>query len=226
MRTLLYVPVIHTRADLGSLAKDIAERGTKDLGEEPWRRHEGVVNDFWDTIINYFESIEVSGFKIYQDGMLADGEMGQKIVEEGVKSGSKNYEIVSRLLQKGAILVRTEELALVSEERDRLIKITRAKTVPGKLLLLIVYKLTKNRLLKKRDIFISRRIAETLNQDETGILFIGAYHNVKKRLPIDINIIEIKDTAKVREYQMLLPFYNKHKHRMEKLSKYLISEIK
>lgn len=226
MRTLLYVPVIHTRADLGSLAKDIAERGAKDLGEELWRRHEEVVNDFWGTLINYFNSIETAGFKIYQDGMLADGEMGYKIVEEGVKSGSKNYEIVSRFLQKGAILVRTEEFALVLEERDRLIKITRAKTVPGKLLLLIKYKLTKNRLLNKRDRFISRRIDETLNQGETGILFIGAYHNVKKRLPLDISIVEIKDIDKVREYQMLLPFYNKHKHRIEELGKYLISEIK
>lgn len=226
MRTLLYVPVIHTRADLGSLAKAIAERGTKDLGEELWRRHEEVVNVFWDTVINYFDSREAGGFKIYQDGMLADGEMGQKIVDEGVKSGSKNYEIVSRLLQKGAILVRTEELALVSEERDRLIKITQAKTVPRKLLLLIKYKLTKNRLLNKRDKFIARRIDETLNQGETGVIFIGAYHNVKKRLPADISIVEIKDIEKLREYQMLLPFYNKHKHRIEELIKYLISEIK
>ena len=28
--------------------------------------------------------------------MVADSEVGQKIVEEGIKSGSKNYEIISK----------------------------------------------------------------------------------------------------------------------------------
>jgi len=36
--------------------------------------------------------------KIYQDGIVAEGEIGKKIVEETSKSGSKNYQLVSRLL--------------------------------------------------------------------------------------------------------------------------------
>ncbi|MBU4483755.1 MAG: hypothetical protein KKG62_06585, partial [Actinobacteria bacterium] len=83
-----------------------------------------------------------------------------------------------------------------------------------------------NRLLSKRDKFISRRIDETLNQDETGILFLGAYHNIKKKLPKDIQIIELKDREKVMEYQKLVPFYNKKKERFEELGRYLISPIK
>ena len=31
MRTLLYVPIIHTEADLGSLGEDIAARGTEGI---------------------------------------------------------------------------------------------------------------------------------------------------------------------------------------------------
>jgi hypothetical protein len=225
MRTLIYVPIIHTRQDLGSLARDVAKRGIADLGEKFFREHEKAVFGFWDAIREYFGSIEVSGFKIYQDGMVADGEVGNKIVEEGMKSGSKNYEIVENLIKGGAILVKTEDFSLVKKERDRLLKITQAKTLSEKLLGFIRYKLTKNILLNKRDRFIAKRIEQTLNHSETGIIFIGAYHNIKKYLPKDIQIIEVKDADKVRAYQRLLPFYNKHRERFEQLGRYLISKV-
>ena len=164
--------------------------------------------------------------KIYQDGMIAEREVGQKIVEEGIKSGSKNYELVLRLLKRGAILVKTEEFKMVKEELDRLLAITKSKSTSKKLIAFIKYRLIKNRLLKKRDEYISKRIDKTLKDDEIGILFLGAYHNIKKRLPKDIQIIELKDREKVMEYQKLVPFYNKKKDRFEELSRYLISPVK
>jgi hypothetical protein len=226
MRTLIVVPVIHTSADLGSLAKEVNRRGIAYLGEELWKEHIKTVEGFWDVVSHYFDSIDVSGMKIYQDGMIAGGEVGQKIVEEGARSGSKNYELVSELLKRGAILVKTEDFKLVKKERDRLIAITQVKYLPEKLIAFMKYKLIKNRLLNKRDEFISRRIDKTLNQDETGILFLGAYHNITKRLPKDIQIIELKDSERVREYQRLLPFYNKNKERFKELSRYLILPVK
>ena len=225
MRTLLYVPIIHTSADLGSLAKDITKRGIADLGEEVWKEHIKTVEGFWDAISHYSDSINVSGMKIYQDGMVAEGKVGQKIVEEGLKSGSKNYEIISRLLQKGAILIKTEDFSLVKEERDRLLAITQAKSITQKLIALIRYKLVKNRLLNKRDNFIVKRIDETLNHKKKGIIFIGAFHNIKKRLSKSFLITEIKNTEKVREYQKLIPFYNKNRERLKELGRYLISKI-
>jgi len=225
MRTLLYIPVIHTSADLGSLAKDVAKRGIADLGEELWQAHRKTVNKFWDCLSKYFDTIDVSGMKIYQDGMVAEGEMGEKIVEEGIKAGSRNYELVTRLLKRGAILVKTEDFRLVKEELDMLRLITQAKSIIQRLVSYIKYKLVKNRLLKKRDKFIVKRIDETLGQDETGVIFIGAFHNIKKRLPKDILINEIKNTNKVKEYQILLPFYHKHEKQFEELTKYLISAV-
>lgn len=225
MRTLLYIPVIHTSADLGSLAKDVARRAIADLGEKLWQAHRKTVNKFWDCLSKYLDTIDVSGMKIYQDGMVAEGEIGQKIVEEGVRAGSRNYELVTSLINRGAFLVKTEDLGLVKEERDRLIIITQARLNIQRLLAFIKYKFVKNRLLSKRDKFIVQRINETLGQDETGIIFIGAFHNIKKRLPKDIKVIEIKDTNRIKEYQALLPFYCRHKERFEKLGKYLVSEI-
>jgi len=224
MRTLIYVPVIHTSADLGSLAKDVTKRGIADLGEDVWKGHIRTVESFWDVIADYFTPVDVSGMKIYQDGMVAEGEIGAKIVEEGLNLGSRNYQLVSRLLKRGAILVKTEDFNLVKIERDRLLKITQAKTIAEKLLGFIRYKLTKNTLLNKRDRFIAQRIDETLNKDQTGILFIGAYHNIKPKLPRDIQIKEIKNAQKVSDYQRLLPFCHKNKKRFEELGRYLIQK--
>ncbi|MEK6689720.1 MAG: hypothetical protein AABY78_00280, partial [Nitrospirota bacterium] len=100
------------------------------------------------------------------------------------------------------------------------------KSITQKIIAFIRYKLVKKRLLNKRDNYIAERIDETLNYGETGIIFIGAYHNIKEKLPKDIQITEIKDADKVREYQKLLPFCcNKNRERFEELGRYLISEI-
>lgn len=225
MRTLIYVPIIHTSADLGSLASEVTKRGVIDLGKDVWEKHKLTVEEFWDVISDYFDSLDVSETKIYQDGMVAEGEMGEKIVEEGIKISSKNYKLVARLLKRGAILVKTEDFKLVKEERDRLLSITQPKSTFQKLLGFMRYKLVKDRLLDKRDRYIAKRIDETLHHGERGILFIGAYHNIKSKLPGDIQIKEIKDTQKVKEYQQLLPYRNKHRRRFEELGKYLISKI-
>ncbi len=224
MRTLIYVPIIHTSADLGSLAEDVAKRAVANLGEEVWKEHLKTIEGFWDVLSHHCNSLNVSGVKIYQDGMVAENEVAQKIVEEGVRSGSKNYEIVSRLLKKGAVLVKTEDFKLVKEERDRILAITQGSSVLKKLIAYLRYKLTKNSLLNKRDGFIAGRIAETLKEGETGIIFIGAYHNVKKRIPEDIQIIELKKTEKVKAYQKMLLSYKKNEARVRELSNYLVSK--
>lgn len=226
MKTLLYVPVIHSNVDLGSLAGEVAKQGISDLGKDFWQEYVETVERFWDSIFCYFESIDVSGMKIYQDGMVAEGEIGGKIVEEGLKSGSRNYELVSKLINRGAILVKTEDFKLVKEERDRIVAITRAKSISGKLAAFIKYKLVKKRLLKKRDDFITKRIDDTLKHGDKGVLFIGAFHDIKKGLSNKYLIKEIKSIDKVREYQKLLPFSHKRREQFQELGRYLVSNPK
>jgi len=226
MRTLLYVPIIHMSADLGSLAGNFTSRGIKDLGEEAWEEHRKTVSMFWDSITAFFEAMPAAGFKIYQDGMVANGEMAEKIIEEGIRSGSKNYEIIRKLLEKGAVLQKTEDLALVKEERDWLLRITRAGTLPEKLKAYLGFRGAKNHLLKRRDIYMAQTINRTLGQGETGILFIGAYHEIIQRLDPDIAVKEIKEVRKVREYQKRLPHQGRRKDALfEKLSDYLIEPV-
>lgn len=225
MRTLLYVPIIHMAADLGTLAPAVSERGIKGLGEEVWKEHLQTVGGFWNSLARYFDGLEVSGFRIYQDGLLANGDIGLKIVEEGLKSGSKNYEIISRLIRKGAVLVKTEDFALVNKERNFLINLTKAGTKIEKLIAYLRYKLSTSYLLKKRDRFIADRINETLKERETGILFIGAYHNISPMLDKDIQVKEVKKINKVKEYQRLLIFHKKYKEQFEGLSRYMVSSV-
>lgn len=223
MRKLYVIPIIHMSADLGTLAPAMDIRGVVELGKDFWLRHKETVTRFWDSIAEFLNSLEVKGSKIYQDGLIADGEMGIRIVKEGVKEGSKNYEIISGLLKRGASLVKTEDLSLVKKEYDSLSKIVRSKSSGGKIVASLRYKLIENKLLKERDNFIANRIDETLGDGEVGILFIGAYHDVIPKLPQDIEIREVKKAEKVREYQRLLSNPRRDKGRFKQLTEYLVS---
>jgi hypothetical protein len=225
VRKLIYVPVIHSSADLGSIAKEITKRGVKGLGEELWEKHTQTVEGFWNVISEYFDSKDVTGVRIYQDGMIAEDEVAVQIARDTAKAGSKNYQLILRLQERGAILMKTEDFGLVKKEYDKLRAITEAKSIRKKIIAFIKYKLAKTLLLNKRDAFIAQRIDQTLKEDEKAILFIGAFHDIKKRLLKNIEISEIKSIEKVKSYQKLLPFYYKNIERFNELSKYLILKI-
>jgi len=209
---------------MGSLGKELKNKSISELGENKWQKHTDTVNGYWRTIESYFENINVDtkGIKIYQDGMFVDGEIAMKIIDEGIKSGSKNSEIVLKLIGRGSILMRTEDFTLVKVEYDGLQSILKSKTTIKKLFQLLRYKILKPSLLIRRDKYIAGRITETLDRNETGILFIGAYHNIIKRLPKDINVIELKEIAKIRKYQKAIQSDHNNKTLLEQLSQYLI----
>jgi hypothetical protein len=223
MRTLIYMPIIHTSADLGSMSKEVTARGVAGLGEEAWARHRQTVAGFWRSLWDFFDGMDVTGMKIYQDGMMADGAMGHRIVQETARAGSLNYQLVSQLLDRGACLVKTEDFGLVKQEYDRLMAMTRAKSVRSKLVAVAKYKLVKASLLAKRDAFIAARIDETLESGRTGILFIGALHNVV--VAADIRVEEVKDRHKVREYQKLLLVHSRHPLEFEALARHLTAPV-
>ncbi len=225
MKKLIYVPVIHMDVDLGSLSTEMVSLGISDFGEKFWERHKTTIAGFWDSVAAFFSKLAARGLRIYQDGMVADGEMGLKIVEEGVRGGSKNYEVVGDLLGRGAVLVKTEDIALVREEMEYIKKIFNAKTVSEKMNAVLTYKIKKKGLLKRRDEFIARRIMDTLDDGDAGVLFIGAYHNVKDYLPDDISVVELKDMVMVREYQKMVPAHKKNKDAFDKLSAYLVAPV-
>jgi hypothetical protein len=225
MRKLYLVPIIHMSADMGSMASALDDAAAAKLTAELWQKHKETVSVFWDSIGQFFGSLDVQGFKIYQDGMIAEGEEGRRIVSEGVSRGSKNYEIVSRLLEKGSVLLKTESLSLVKQEYGFIVKMARAKSLKEKEVAAIRYKLARGRLLKQRDEYIAGRINETLSEGENGILFIGAYHNVIPILVSDIKVAQVKDVLKVREYHNVLLTTKRYDQYLQSLGEYLTSPI-
>ncbi len=204
MRKLYFVPIIHMSPDMGSLASALDETAQTELGQEVWQKHKEAVSNFWDYIGQFFNAMDVKGIKIYQDGMVANGADGLRIIREGIIQRSKNYEIIGKLLERGAVLIKTEDPTLVKQEYAYIAKIARSKSEKEKEVWALRYKLAQGKLLRQRDDFIAKTIKETLSEGEIGILFIGAYHDILSKLPDDIQVVQVKDVTTVREYHKAL----------------------
>ena len=223
MRKLYLVPILHMSADMGSLASTLDETARAKLGQEVWQKHKEAVSSFWDSIRQFFDALNVKGFKIYQDGMVANGADGLRIIREGISQGSKNYEIVGKLLEWGAVLAKTEDPALVKQEYAYIVKIIHAKSSKEKEVLALRYRLAQGELLRQRDDFIAKTIKETLSEGDTGVLFIGAYHDILSRLPDDIQVVQVKDADKVKEYHKTLATTKSNSQHLHQLALYLTS---
>lgn len=224
MRRLFYVPIIHVDSDLGSMASAIDKRSGEICGRQRWEKHKKIVTTFWDEIEEYFKKVDATNVKIYQDGLMADGELGQKIIEEGAKKGSRNHHIVLDLIKRGGEIRKTEDVALLKEEYRRILKLAQTKSLWEKITAYIGYRLHRDRLMDKRDRFIAKTINETLKEEETGVLFIGAYHDVLPHLAEDVAVKEVKKSEKVRNYFKML-ISGGDEERFDELAGHLVSPI-
>jgi len=198
-RRLIYVPIVHSQADLGSVAESLGAIGKGSLSAEGWRKHQQEVVAFWERLrVGLVERVEkeVEGagwekLRIYQDGLPAGGETAQRIVEEVAQRGSPNYQIVRELLNRGAQIEKTEHAGLLQEEYRLIRRILSAPGLATRAQAQQAYRRRSEGLLAQRDRFIAKRIDESLKEGEVGLLFIGASHRVKSYLPEDIEIISV-----------------------------------
>jgi hypothetical protein len=212
---------------MGTLAESLSETSTAFLGRELWAEHLKTISQFWNSIAQFFQIASETFTKIYQDGLVAEGVEGLKIIEAGVKQGSQNYQIIAGLLQKGGVLVKTEDIGLVQKEYNFIKKLTAAKTNRERETAALRYKLAQQKLLADRDSYIGRTIDASLTEGDKGVLFIGAYHQVLTKLAPDIQIVQIKEIARVLEYHKLLSNLNvKTKGRYQQLAEYMAAPVK
>jgi len=224
MRTLIYIPIIHTDADMGSLASALDQSTATVCGEERWERHKATASHFWQMVSDHLETLDAKNFKVYQDGFVSDGDLGKKIIEEAVRKGSQNYKIILNLLNRGAEMVSTENMALLQEEYGLISRIIKAETASEKRHAYRKYEARKARLIKERDSFIARTINETLKSGEVGLLFIGAYHDVVPHLAKDIAVEQLKEREKVKAYFDEL-MYGNDERSFERLTRYISSTV-
>lgn len=224
MRKLIIVPMIHMGADHGKAKGEINLARNRLLSKKRLEHHEKTISLFWDNIRNYFQGQDVKNMKIFQDGLAAEGEIGRKIVKELALKGSRNFMVVSDLVDRGAIAMKTEDIALILQEQSLFLNLLQSQRFFPTLVNYLKYRFNKTRLLKKRDIYMAGRINNDLEEGETAALFIGAAHNVICYLDKDINIFPLKDPQMVNDYFKALNG-KKNDREFQYLSDRLISEI-
>jgi pheromone shutdown protein TraB len=149
---------------------------------------------FWQNVGDCLRRFDAPKMRLYQDGLAAGGTTGRRIVEEGSRRGSRNYQLVLHLLNLGAELQATERVALLLQEHANLRAESRQAPSPEQ----------RQRLLEERDAYIADVIGSTLQEAELGVLFIGAGHHVLGRLAADIRVQTAKDPDKLRMYMQEL----------------------
>lgn len=225
MRRLIYIPIIHTDADMGSLASALEQSTAAVCGEKRWEKHKATASRFWQMVSGYLKTLDAKNLKVYQDGFVSSGNLGKKIIEEGVRKGSKNYEIILNLLNnRGAEIVSTEDVALLQEEYGYISRIIKAKTPSHRRLAYKEYESRKSQLTMERDSFIARAINETLEDGKVGLLFIGAYHDVIPHLAKDIAVEQLKEREWVKAYFDEL-MYGSDERNFEQLTRYINSAV-
>lgn len=177
MKHVIVIPVIHDFVDLGSLAEPVRAHYVKDLGREAWEQRERAVGKRWGDIRRILDALRLDyrQVRIYQDGLPVCG-MEEQIVRELAGAGSLNHQLLLELVQRGAVMMGTEDPQLLIREYQLQRRLMAARdgkeqvpaSSPGE----------EAEILAARDLFIAQRIAATLQDHETGLLFLGAAHQI------------------------------------------------
>ena len=187
MRRLVHIPIIRTSADLGSLSKLVQAHYARVFGKTSWSRREDVVKALWGDIEANLDALHLDARKtrVYQDGLPICG-FEERIVRELANAGSSNHQVILKLLDRGATLMGTEDSQLLVEEyemqKQRLAQAadnTPTRKEQGN---------RGDRLLEARDRFIAKRIDQTLQDGEVGLLFLGALHRLDTLKAADIRV--------------------------------------
>jgi hypothetical protein len=200
MRQLLYVPLMHDQADLGSLGAALAQKTAAVTGARRWAIHEETMHKFWETVATYLRSFDSHYLKLYQDGLPIGGKMARRVVEEAAQKGSKNYQLILDLLHRGAELQQTEDPRLLLREYENIRRSVQQESAGAEHVKTPQYKLEAHRLMSERDQVMADTINATLKEGEIGVLFIGAHHNVVPLLPADISVTAVRDREHVGAY--------------------------
>jgi hypothetical protein len=188
-RTLIYIPIIHTQADMGKLARSVRRVTVQKLGRRAWKRNVDVIERMWADIRRAVEGWELSWEKVrlYQDGLPRCGREAE-IVTELAGAGSPNHQLLFFLMKRGATLMGTESPDLLLEEHRLVQQILAAKDPEEAARIEARHEARSRSLLARRDQYIAGRINESLRAGETGLLFLGMLHSLDSRLAKDIRV--------------------------------------
>jgi hypothetical protein len=188
-RTLIYFPIVHTQADMGALQESVAWATLEKVGRAGLGCKAAAIDQIWTGIEAAIDALPLSfdRVRLYQDGLPVCGRETE-IVTELAQAGSRNHQLLLRLMAQGAVLMGTEAGGLLVQEYQlaKQSLTARAPRAAG----VAAYRLASSAaLLQRRDQFIAQRIHETLKSGETGILFLGMLHALEGYLYPDVKVI-------------------------------------
>ncbi len=175
-RSLIYIPVLHSPADMGSLASSLS----------PSDEYSVQVAGYWERVEAEFHGMHRAwqGVHVYQDGLPdAREDIVARIVAD---VDSPNYRLLRWLAGQGAFVIGTEDPVLLQEEYE-LLRASVADDAARR-----VYAARAASLLEARDRYIAARIDATLPAGGTGVLFIGLQHEATRALPPDFVLTSLR----------------------------------
>jgi hypothetical protein len=188
-RTLIYFPIVHTQADMGALKESVVRATLKIAGRAGLARKTAAIDQIWTEIEAAIDALPLSfdRVRLYQDGLPVCGrEAG--IVTELAQAGSRNHQLLLRLMAQGAVLMGTEEGDLLVQEYQ-LARQSLTTGPPRAAGIAAKRRALSEALLQRRDQFIAQQINATLKSGETGILFLGMLHSLERHLHPDVLVI-------------------------------------
>ena len=186
-RRLVYIPIIHTLADMGALGESVQRVKLSALGRQGLAHNAAVVEKMWEEIERVATSLKLTPgmARVYQDGLPVCGHE-EEIVSELAQAGSRNHGLLLKLQAGGAVLMGTESPELLVEEyRQAGAALASGGVAPAKMRQTRLH----DALLERRDRYIADRVNGTLGAGESGILFIGMLHEVTRYLDSDIDVV-------------------------------------
>ena len=186
-RRLIWIPIIHTQEDLGTLREAVRRLHERRAGRSQWRRTQKAIEAMWTKIEREIDGLDLdyTRVRLYQDGLACCGRE-EEIVRDLAGAGSRNHRLLLKLMARGARIMGTESPELLLEEYELSRQaIVSAGATSG---MTPEQREAGERILKKRDAYIAGRIAETLLPGETGVAFLGLLHSLAGRLPHDIEV--------------------------------------
>ena len=188
-RQLIWVPVIHTEADLGNMSESVKRLYVQKLGRAKWEWHLRAVRTFWSRLEEQLEALRLpyERVRLYQDGLPCCGREAE-IIGTLAEAGSLNCWLLLKLMERGARITGTESPELLLEEYD-----LARKTLVGEGSGKPARRADPHRcILDLRDRYIAARIDQTLEQGETGLIFLGMLHSLDRRLPAGIRVTQVR----------------------------------
>jgi hypothetical protein len=190
-KKLLIIPVVHNEEELGSLKENISRLKEEKLGAEEHKRQVEQVHEFWENVSALISEImqitDPEKIQVYQDGLPAGGELGKKIVYECAGNKITNYRIIAGMLDRGAEIEQTESPRYIKEEYEIIKKIFSAESAEEQKRMSLQYTERLHELGILRDKYIADRINTSLKDGFTGVIFIGATHNIIPNLSKNID---------------------------------------